>query len=84
MTLNELIAIASKNYNDDTLEMQFDSLTQKPVNDNRGDYLGWFIVNELCETFNPDLDDKTQLVTAQKVLSAVVREMNTVIDALDK
>ena len=82
MTLVELLNRANKGYPDEFLAMYYDTDTGERISAS-GDGLAEFIVRELSETFDHDLDDDTQIQTATHVLQNAIRDLQTVIDAIE-
>jgi len=83
MTLNELIPKAAAAYPDGLLLEYWDSRKEQPrQNPDAGDTLAWFIVNELCETYDADAPDGQQIETAVHALERAASEIRGVIDGL--
>ena len=49
---------------------------------NHGDGLARFIAGEIRETFDPELNDKDQIIKAIRVMETARRQLNGVVSAL--
>jgi len=62
-----------------------DSIVRTYHNDpagNHGDGLARFIAGEIRETFDPELNDKDQIIEAIRVMKTAHRQLNGVVSAL--
>jgi hypothetical protein len=84
MTLFKLIARASAGYPDNYLLECFDTERNKVDVEANGDTLALFIVSEICETFEPNVDDVDQIAQAQNVLQQAIEELTSVQKALGR
>ncbi len=86
MKLKELLDLADKAYASEgilDLKSYYDEEVGNPANlDEPGDTLAQFIVIELAETFDPELDDEGQLQEAMRVIDAAEKDLNRVWMAL--
>lgn len=83
MTLVDLLDLAASGYGiPETISQIYDPATGEFLNDQVGDALAVFVVRELSETFDPDADDYAQLAEAVRAISAAVRDLKGVLEAL--
>lgn len=83
MTLNKLIRICNKYYDDGYLAMYWNFKKSKPVDTHSGDTLALFIVREIADTYQEDLSDKKQLVEARRCMHSAMTQLDALSNALD-
>jgi len=88
MTLKQLLDIATSGYGDGTLEMMYNQKTGKTFAPStqirKGDGLAMFVVNELADTFSPELTDELTLTAAIDAMEGGIRDLQDVIEAMEK
>ena len=87
MTLNELIALASRAYDaDDVVLACWDPVDQKarrkPLH-GYGDTLALFICREIAETYDPDATSAEQMAEAARVIQRAADELGRVAGILE-
>ena len=83
MTINKLIRLVNKHYDDGYLAMYWDFKKSEPVDTDSGDTLALFIVRELSDTFQQGISDKYQLLEARRCLHSAARQIEAVTICLD-
>lgn len=89
MKLIELIRAADKGYQKAMANLgpslldYVDEDGQPIANPPTGDTLARFIVNELCETYEPDAPNEDQITEAVRVMKDARRDLDYTIDALE-
>jgi len=82
MKILELLNKANKAYPDEFLSNYYNEKTGKPRKGN-GDTLAEFIVRELYETRSENQEDEAQIQCAVEILERAVRDIQSVIGALE-
>jgi hypothetical protein len=83
VTLNKLIRICNKYYDDGYLAMYWNFKKSKPVDTYSGDTLALFIVREISDTYRVDISDKEQIREAARCMNSASEQLSTVTCALD-
>lgn len=78
LTLDQIIAIADGSYADGRITLCYNRKTKRSTRDLHGDGLAHFIVQELCETFDPKADKNIQLKEAERVMKNAQSEIENV------
>lgn len=84
MTLVELLNKANEAYPDQMLNLYYDEETGEAVQYSGGDELAHWIVVELRETFDSEASEHDQLAEAVRVMANAVRDVQGVLDVLEK
>jgi len=84
MTLTEIIQIANDAYPDAFLGEYFDFDKGERIPGGFGDSLAMFIVNEIVETYEPNLSDAEQLGEASRVIECGRDDLQGVLHALER
>ena len=82
MTILDLLNKANKGYPDEFLSTYYNEKTGKPRKGS-GDTLAEFIARELYETCSENQEDEAQIQCAVEMLERAVRDIQSVIDALE-
>jgi len=84
MTLDELIDIVDKHYDDGLINAYYDPEKQQARDDlDLDNQLAQFIVMEICDTFEEGAADPDQLREAVRVLEVAQDQLNSIIRGLD-
>ncbi len=83
MKLEELIEIVNKGYPDGKVKEAFDLMMVEDglvesLESQVGDGLAVFIAREISETFDPELESKSQIFNAVNILATAVNEIEKV------
>ena len=86
MKLDELIHFADQFYPDNCIAAYWDDKYHAPrtkPKNGKGDTLALFVVRELSDTYNEELDDKEQFHTAFLKMKSAITEMEALTAALE-